>query len=198
MVLLSKVISISGTISLKQLSLDDTEEFFNLVRANKDDLRLWIQWIDKCETLEGTKAFIQKNLEFPEKNPDASKQLVQFGIWENGVLVGGFMIEENKTNHSAQFGFWKGSISAEKGLITKICVKLITRMFKSTQFNRIEIHCAPENKRSCNIAIGLGFQFEGVLREVELLYDHYVNHNVYSVLRREWSNRLEQYDKKFT
>jgi ribosomal-protein-serine acetyltransferase len=50
----------------------------------------------------------------------------------------------------------------------------------------VEIHCAIGNEKSCAIAKRLGFQFEGVLRQGQLLNGNYVDINVYSMLAGEW------------
>ena len=52
--------------------------------------------------------------------------------------------------------------------------------------NRVEIHCAAENTRSCAIPKRLGFTQEGILRDAQWLYDRYVDMVVYGLLAREW------------
>ena len=54
------------------------------------------------------------------------------------------------------------------------------------QFNRVEIRCATENTRSSAIPDRLRFTLEGVLRQVQLLHDRYVDLVVYSMLVEQW------------
>jgi ribosomal-protein-serine acetyltransferase len=53
----------------------------------------------------------------------------------------------------------------------------------------VEIGCAPGNRKSCAIPERLGFTREGVLRQREWLYDHFVDHVVYGILAEEWRAR---------
>src|SRR3712207_6857835 len=57
-----------------------------------------------------------------------------------------------------------------------------TTLFRS---NRVSIACATENKKSCAIPERLGFRREGVQRQAEWLYDHFVDHVIYAALRSE-------------
>ncbi|MDP9371062.1 MAG: GNAT family N-acetyltransferase, partial [Chloroflexota bacterium] len=41
-------------------------------------------------------------------------------------------------------------------------------------------------RKSCAIPERLGFAREGTLRQVEWLYDHFVDHHVYGMLAAEW------------
>ena len=50
----------------------------------------------------------------------------------------------------------------------------------------IILHCASGNLKSRSVAERLGFVQEGILREAEWLYDHYVDLVVYSMLKRTW------------
>lgn len=56
------------------------------------------------------------------------------------------------------------------------------------KLNRVEIRCAVENYKSRSIPERLGFTKEGLTRESEWLYDHYVDHVIYSMLASEWKD----------
>jgi ribosomal-protein-serine acetyltransferase len=47
------------------------------------------------------------------------------------------------------------------------------------------IACGVENKRSQAIPQRLGFTHEGTARQAEWLYDHFVDHQIYSLLRSD-------------
>lgn len=54
--------------------------------------------------------------------------------------------------------------------------------------NRIQIKCAVGNRPSNAIPLRLGFKFEGIEREGELLASgYYADINVYSILKKEIS-----------
>jgi ribosomal-protein-serine acetyltransferase len=87
-----------------------------------------------------------------------------------------------------EIGYWLGESFQGKGLMTKACKTLITYAFAELGLNKVEIHCATENIRSCAIPKRLGFTQEGILRDAEWLYDHFVNLVVYGMLAREWQS----------
>jgi ribosomal-protein-serine acetyltransferase len=58
--------------------------------------------------------------------------------------------------------------------------------FSGLKLNRVEIACATENKKSQAIPKRLGFTEEGIARQAEWLYDHYVDHIVYGLLASDW------------
>jgi ribosomal-protein-serine acetyltransferase len=61
--------------------------------------------------------------------------------------------------------------------------------FGELGLNRIEIKAAAGNLRSQAVAVRLGMVREGVERQSEWLYDRFVDHVVFSMLRDEWSSR---------
>ena len=58
--------------------------------------------------------------------------------------------------------------------------------FRELKLNRVEVRCAEENSKSRAIPERLGFVKEGIIREAEWIYDHYVDDVVYGILSREW------------
>jgi ribosomal-protein-serine acetyltransferase len=56
--------------------------------------------------------------------------------------------------------------------------------------NRIEARVATGNHASQAVCDRAGLKKEGVLREAEWLYDHYVDLTVNSILKSEWEENL--------
>ena len=95
----------------------------------------------------------------------------------------------NWLNRKVEIGYWIASKFQGQGIITSACRALIDYAFREWNLNRVEIHCATTNKRSCRVAERLGFQWEGVLREAQLVGTRYLDLNVYGMLAREWKLR---------
>jgi ribosomal-protein-serine acetyltransferase len=52
--------------------------------------------------------------------------------------------------------------------------------------NRLVITCATQNQKSRAIPERLGFVHEGIARDAEWLYDHFVDHDIYAKLHCDW------------
>ena len=83
-------------------------------------------------------------------------------------------------------GYWLGKEYQGKGLITESCRLLINYAFDEYNLNRVEIRCATGNSKSCAIPERIGLTMEGVIRDGEWLYDHFVDLYLYSMLASRW------------
>ncbi|MNP72990.1 putative ribosomal N-acetyltransferase YdaF [compost metagenome] len=70
--------------------------------------------------------------------------------------------------------------------MTSCCRALIHHGFGAMGLNKIEIRARTDNARSRAIPLKLGFQEEGILRNVSYYNDQYYDHVVYGLLRNEW------------
>ncbi len=70
--------------------------------------------------------------------------------------------------------------------MTQSCRALIAYAFDDLKFNKVEIHCATMNERSCAIPQRLGFTYEGTMRQTEWLYGHFLDLKLYGLLESEW------------
>ena len=178
-------IQIDAQTELRILQEKHAEELFKLVDENREYLREWLPWLDMNATLEDTREFILTSFEYFEGGDGFNA-----GIWFESQLVG--VIEFHKTdwaNFKTSIGYWLGRSYQGKGLMTKACRTVVDYIFSQMELHRIEIYCATGNKKSQGIPERLGFVKEGVLRQAEWLYDHFVDLILYSMLAEEWSNK---------
>jgi ribosomal-protein-serine acetyltransferase len=92
----------------------------------------------------------------------------------------------NWSNKTAYIGYWLGEEFQGKGIITKVAKDLTNYAFNHLNLYKVEIRAAVENKKSRCIPERLGFINEGIIRQSEWLYDHYVDTVVYGILNQEW------------
>lgn len=177
------VLRIDNNIELELLNRGHAEEIFELIESNREYLRKWLPWLDSNKYLQNTIDFIKHtDIQFKE---NTGLHLV---IRYKGKLAGAIGFHRvDWNNHSTSIGYWLAEAYQGKGLMTKSCRSLIDYAFGNLGLNRVEIRCAVENSKSRAIPENLGFREEGILREAEWLYDHYVDHVVYAMLREEWN-----------
>ncbi len=182
--LLTKIhFKVNDDIELRMLDQSYSKKLFSLIEGNRSYLRQWLPWLDKNKTIEDTYGFRKKSLENFEKDLGLS-----LWIFYKGVLAGVIAFNTlDWENHNASIGYWLSELYQGKGIMTESCRTLIDYAFKELQLNRMEIRCAEGNKKSRAIPERLGFKQEGILREGEWLYDHYVDLVVYGLLSSEWS-----------
>ncbi|WP_309479780.1 GNAT family N-acetyltransferase [Brevibacillus agri] len=179
-------IPINEETFLKQLELSDAAEMFWLTDTNRPYLKEWLPWLNFTKRVEDTSHFIQRTIQQHNDN-----QGIHYGIWHNGRLAGTLGVHNiDWINKKTAIGYWLGAQFQGKGLMTgAVAVYMDQLIFGSWGLEKVTIQAATENYRSRAIPERLGFQLEGILRRNEFLYDHFVDHAVYSMLKEEWLAR---------
>lgn len=174
---------IDDQAELRLVSTSDAHELFRLVDRHRAHLRNWLPWVDATRSAADTEVFLKA----------AAKQVTdqqgfQAAIVCDGAIAGlvGFHAV-SWTNRSTSIGYWLAATHEGRGLMTRSCAALVQHAFMEWDLNRIEIRCATGNARSRAIPERLGFHLEGRVREAEWLYDHFVDHAVYGLLRSDWA-----------
>ncbi|HEY7346897.1 MAG TPA: GNAT family protein [Ktedonobacterales bacterium] len=176
------VLPLGNDAELRLLEMRHAEELFTLVDQNRFYLRQWLGWVDSNQSILDSRSFIRGALQ-----QFANNNGFQAGVWFGGALAG--VIGYNYIdwqNSRTEFGYWLGAPFQGHGLITRACQALIDYTYDDLRLNRIEILCAAENTRSRAIPERLGFTQEGIFRQAEWLYDHFVDLVVYAMLADEW------------
>lgn len=187
-----RLIPMTDESFLKQLELADAAEMFRLIDTNRAYLREWLPWLDYNTKVEDTAQFIGMTISQHNNN-----QGTHYGIWYKGRLAGTLGVHNiDWINKKTSLGYWLGAQFQGRGLMTRAVFTYMDRLvFGSWGMERLTIQAATGNAKSRAIPERLGFQLEGVLRRNEFLYDHYVDHAVYSMLRAEWQERRERMSK---
>ncbi|MEM7725382.1 MAG: GNAT family protein [Cyanobacteria bacterium P01_A01_bin.45] len=169
-------------LSLRLIQKTDAEQLFMLINKNRDYLREWLGWVDDTQTLKDIDFFIKSSLQrYTEKNGLLCTIVLDNNII--GVIDFNFI---DQINHQTGIGYWLSEDMQGKGIITDSCKIFIDYAFDTLNLNRIQIPAAEGNFKSRAVAERLGMKFEGIIREREYLYGRYINHAMYSLLRREW------------
>jgi ribosomal-protein-serine acetyltransferase len=172
---------IDHALQLRQLEGHQAPLLFALTEKNRAYLRRWLFWLDDNTTAEDSRSFIDSGRE-----RYANRESLELGIWHREALVG--MVGFNHFAWGAQsgeLGYWLDAEAQGTGIMTRSCRGLIAHAFAELDLHRVEIRCAADNQRSRAIPERLGFRQEGQLRQVEWLYDHFVDHCVYGLLAGE-------------
>ncbi|WP_413376309.1 GNAT family N-acetyltransferase [Alkalihalobacillus sp. 1P02AB] len=169
---------------LRLFEVRHAESLFQLTKDSKEHLREWLPWVDYIKEVNDSKGFIESSLKQLGQNNG-----FQAGIWYKGSLAGVIGLHEiNWPNKTTSIGYWLGHKYVGNGLMTDCCHAVIKYCFEELVLNRVEIRAATGNKKSQAIAERLGFQKEGCIRSGEFLYDRFVDHYVYGLLKEEYNN----------
>ncbi len=180
-----KVIKVNDYISLKQIEMIDANDMFTTIDTQRNYLGTWLPFVSYTKSIENTKDFINKI----ENTPDEEKEYI-FVIKYSSEFAGliGFKATD-KLNKKSEIGYWLSESFQKKGIITQSVKSLIDFAFNELEINRIQIKCAVANIPSRSIPIRLGFEFEGIERDGELLSDNlFTDIEVYSLLRSDVRN----------
>lgn len=173
---------IDNDLELRLMQIQHTESMFRLVDNNRAYLREWLPWVDNSLSAESYKEYIRFTLERYANNNG-----FQAAIFFKGEVVGSIGLHGiDWDNKKSSIGYWLASDYQGNGIMTRSCRAIINYLFNEIKLNRIEIRAAEFNLKSRSIPERLGFVQEGIVRQVEWINDHYVDHVIYGMLAKDW------------
>jgi ribosomal-protein-serine acetyltransferase len=174
-------ITIDNTLRLELITEKHAQPIFDMVDGNRLHLRPWLPFVDRMQTVEFAKNYINGVL---QRNKEGNEYA--FVIIENDTVIGRIGVYKiDGQNKIGEIGYWIIEGFQGKGIVTRSCKAIIDFCFSDLQLNRIEIKCGTENYKSKTIPEKLNFNKEGVIRQGELLYDSYIDLNLYSLLKSD-------------
>lgn len=169
---------------LRPLTELDHVALYLAVDRNRAHLRRFLPWLDSTRSPSDIEAF-RRRTQAQEREGSGLVRVIEHQDQIGGIV--GFNVID-QFNRRAELGYWIDRTLEGRGVCRRACAQLIRYAFDELDLNRISIAAALDNRRSRALAERLGFTLEGVRREAEWLYDRYVDHALYGLLRREWQN----------
>jgi ribosomal-protein-serine acetyltransferase len=169
-------------VELALLEPRHAEALYVATEKNREYLRQWLPWLDGTRSPEDSLEFIQRALRQLGENRGLTTAILFEG--EIAGMIGQVGIDWR--SRATSLGYWLAEPLQGRGYISRACIAYLGYSFDELGLNRVEIRAAVANRRSRAIPERLGFQLEGVIRDAEWLYDRFVDHAVYGLLRAEW------------
>lgn len=180
-----EIITVSEHIQLVPIQETDAEQIFELIDNQREYLGRWLPFVQYTQSVDDEREFIRSVLALPE---DIREMI--FCIYFDGEFVGLIGLKFNEldnVNRKTELGYWLSENYQGKGIVTSSCNALMNLAFNQLKYNRVQIKCAVKNEKSKNIPKRLGFTFEGIERDGELLAgEQFTDLEVYSILKKEW------------
>jgi ribosomal-protein-serine acetyltransferase len=174
------IIKVDEKISIELAEEKHTQSIFDMVDSNRNYLRTWLPFVDRMQTAEFTQNFVNGTM---QRNKDGNE--FAFVVFYEAKMVGRVGVYKiDNQNKIGEIGYWLVEDAQGKGIITKTCKALTDFCFTDLQLNRIEIKCGTENIRSKLIPERLNFTHEGIIRQGELLYDKFIDLNLFSLIKK--------------
>ena len=181
----ARMLHVENGLDLQLIGEEDAGELFAVVDSNREYLREWLPWLDATRSVEDEKAFISNSLEEYQKRDG-----VFYTIRLEGRIIGTISLNWiDWGNKAAGVGYWLSKNQTGNGYVTKSCIRLMEHCFDDLSLNRFVLEAAVDNIPSCEIAERIGMRLEGITKDREWLYDHYVDAKLFAITKPEWDQK---------
>jgi len=181
----ARLLHVQNGLDLQLVGEDDAAELFTVVDSNREYLREWLPWLDATRSVEDEKAFISNSLEEYQKREGGF-----YTIRLEGRIIGTINLNWiDWGNKAAGVGYWLSKNQTGNGYVTKSCIRLMEHCFDDLSLHRFVLEAAVNNIPSCEIAERIGMRLEGITKDKEWLYDHYVDAKLFAITKPEWDQK---------
>lgn len=173
---------VNDLIRLEPLRYGHAFQIFQAIDTNRKFLSPWLPFVLQTQSQEDTEHFVRTII--GDRNKTGDEVFSIFYRQNFAGLIG--MKDTDQANRKTEIGYWLMESMTGRGIMTRSVKALIEYLFLVSNFNRIQLKCGVGNLASSAIPKRLGFQFEGVEREGERHQKHYIDLEIYSLLRKEF------------
>ena len=167
-------------------AIADASALAALVQENAAYLKKSLPKVARLTTVEACTAHLRYVVEAAERD-----EVLEWHISLSGKLCGAIRLNKiDLDNHKASIGYYISESCQGQGLATSSVRAVLAYCFDKLGLNRIELQCGSENLASQQVAKRLGFTWEGMLHQAELIDGAYIDLFVYGLLREDFRLRV--------
>ncbi len=171
----------TNRLLLRQLRATDAEAIFAM---RSDPVGMEFMGQEPHQTVEETQKLIQRLHTFYEQHNSLFWGVTLKG--EDTVIGTCALFSFNFDFHYAETGYDLHRDYWGKGIASEAMSAVLTYSFTELGLHRIEADVAPDNTRSKNLLLKLGFTFEGNLRQRYYFRGQYEDEYYFGLLKDEW------------
>jgi RimJ/RimL family protein N-acetyltransferase len=120
---------------------------------------------------------------------DPDKLWLAVTLRSDGRQIGGIGLRLDTQHDHAELGYWLGVPYWGQGYATEGAREMLRHGFEELHLHRIFASHFKHNLASGRILKKLGMRYEGCQREHLRKWDHFVDSELYGILRQEWEQR---------
>lgn len=181
----TEILPVTPGVRLVPVSITDVDALVALVSENRAYLAAFMPKVVTLDSLDSAQQYLLSVVDSNGKG-----ELLEWHIFSGDTLCGAIRLNHIEIgNRNASIGYYIGSEHQGAGLATSSVRAVLEYAYERLGFHRIELRCASGNLPSQRLAERLGFSWEGLLRQTELIDDVYIDHFVYGLLRPDFEAR---------
>lgn len=178
----TEILSVARGIRLLPANLTDALALTALVGENAAQLAVYMPKVVQLGNLDITEQYLASVME-----SNGSGELLEWHIFSGQALCGAVRLNHIEAdNRKASIGYYLGERHQGLGLATESVRAVLKFAYERLGMNRIELRCGSENRASQRLAERLGFSWEGLLRQAELIDGVFIDHFIYGLLRADF------------
>jgi len=170
---------------LEATNIDHAESIWKAKESSLDDLRPWMDWAD------GDRDSVTVYAQRCQQRWSAGLEW-NFTILEGPDEVVGCtsIVNYDARYRKAEVGYWIRSDKTGHGYATEAVSALLAFGFEALGLHRAELRCGVDNARSIRVAEKLGFEREGLMRQVLRTSSKWYDAYLYAMLAGDTRPRL--------
>jgi len=172
----------TNRLQLRQVRSTDAEALF-AIRSDHEVMEFYGQ--EPHQSLADTYKMIQRLQSFYEQREAIFWCVTLKG--EDTVIGTCTLFSFNFDFHYAETGYELNPTYWRQGITSEAMSAVLTYGFTELDLHRIEADVAPDNTRSKNLLLKLGFTFEGNLRQRYFFRGQYEDEYYFGLLKDEWT-----------
>jgi ribosomal-protein-serine acetyltransferase len=173
----------TSRLLLVPLEISDGDELWDAVEGSRWHLERWLPWVPFNSTREASVRYAEACV----TDWDGGRA-VRFAIRDRQSrdLLGVVGLDSCVHLHrSCELGYWLRRDATGRGLMTEAANAAVEFAFARMAMHRIRCAAATDNFPSLRVIQRLGFRFEGIARQAELVQSRWLDHAVFAKLSQD-------------